>query len=344
MKAWFLDEPRKLRCAEIPEPRPKAGEALVRLKACGICGSDVHYYEAGRIGSYVVTGPLILGHECSGEVVEVGPGVTRIAAGDRVAVEPGVPCGRCEWCRGGRYNLCPDVVFLATPPVHGAFRDLIAHRADFLFKLPPELDYEQGAMIEPLAVGVYAASRANLAFGDTVAVLGTGPIGVLTLQAARARGAGRIFAVDISGPRLELARRLGADETINAATTSPVDAIRELTSGVGVDVCFETAGAVATTQLTVQLCRRGGKVILVGLPPADEIPFPIVAAIAKEIDFLTIFRYANIFPKAISLVASGRVRLEELVTRRFRFGDIREAFEFAAAKSPTTMKVMVNWE
>ena len=344
MKAAFLLKPGKIEYRDIPVPAPAADEALVEVMSCGVCGSDVHYYEHGRIGPFVVEEPLILGHECAGVIVQVGENVTGLEPGDRVAVEPGVPCRRCSFCKTGRYNLCPGVAFLATPPFHGALAEYIAHPADFLSKLPPDVSLEEGAMIEPFSVGLHAASRGGAGIGQTVAVLGTGPIGLCTIQALKAYGVSDIIATDIAPGRLKLAQKLGAKITINAAEADAVEAVMDFTAGRGADIVYETAGAVPTVQQAPKIVARGGRSVLVGLPAADLIPLDVVSLLAKEADVFTIFRYANVYPKAVALLTAHKVDLKSMITSRYGLDAAPAALAFAAERTPETIKVMVNAE
>ena len=344
MKAAYLTEAGKIEYREIPVPKPADDEALVEVMSCGVCGSDIHYYEHGRIGTFVVEEPLILGHECAGVVVDAGKNVKDMRPGDRVAVEPGVPCRRCEYCKGGRYNLCSQVEFLATPPFHGAFTEYISHPADFLFKLPADVSLEEGAMIEPFSVGLHAAARAGAGVGQTAVVLGTGPIGLCVVQALKAAGVSDIIATDVAPVRLQLATKLGANTTVNAAETDTVEAVMDLTGGRGADIVCETAGAVATVKLTSAIVARGGRVVLVGLPPADEVPYDVVGLAQKEADVLTVFRYANVYGKAVALLGAHRVDLKSMITSRYGLGRVPEALTFATRRTPDTIKIMVNAE
>ena len=342
MKAAVLHKPGDVRIESVPKPSPKANEALIRVKAVGVCGSDVHYYKSGRIGPFVVRKPIILGHECAGEVAAIGKDVKSLKVGDRVAVEPGVPCRRCAFCRSGRYNLCRDVVFLATPPVDGAFCEYIASPEDFTFKIPSNMSFEEGAMIEPLSVGVHACNRGQVKAGDTVAVLGAGPIGLVTLQAARAFGATRIVATDVDSKRLALAKKLGATDVVNAKEKDAVKEVLRLTDGLGADVVFETAGAVPTTQQTIGLVRAGGVIVWVGLAAQDVFPIDVMQAIGKEVDIRGIFRYANTYPRAIALVSQGRINVKAMITKRFPLAQVPAALAFAAEQGRKAIKIMVT--
>lgn len=342
MKAAVLHKPFDVRIEEVPVPVPKAGEVLVAMKSVGVCGSDVHFYEAGRIGSFVVRKPMILGHESAGDIVRLGPGVKGLKVGDRVAVEPGVPCRKCEFCRSGRYNLCPDVVFYACPPYDGAYCEYQVAAADFVFKLPANVSYDEGAMIEPLAVGMHACNRAHVGPGDSVAVLGSGPIGLVSLQSARARGAARLIAVDVDARRLQLAKKLGATDVVNASRTDAVREIHRLTDGAGADVVLETAGAVPTAQQTVACAKNGGRIVLVGMPLTDRFEMPIIDAIVKEVSISGLFRYANMYPPAIALVSRGAVDVKSMITKRFRLEAVPEALGFAHRQGKKAVKIMIT--
>lgn len=343
MRAAVLHAPYDLRVEERTSPTERdlgPRDCLVQVATVGVCGSDVHYYEHGRIGPFVVEQPMILGHECSGVVIACGAEVRSLAEGDRVAIEPGVPCRRCDHCRTGRYNLCADVVFLATPPVDGALCDFVVFPDDYLFRLPYGVSLEEGAMVEPLAVAVHATRRAGVTMGDTVAVLGCGTIGLLTIQAARAAGASRVIATDLQPNRLALAEDFGA-ETLDASA-DPAAAILEATGGGGVDVAFETAGTVGTTQQTVRIVRTGGTACLVGLPPESVFPFDVMEILSRELVALGVFRYANCFADCVGMVASGQVRLGPLVTGRYTLTQAREALEFAANRKGECVKLVID--
>ncbi len=342
MKAAVLHRVGEVRVEERQIPEPGPGEVLVRVRAVGVCGSDVHYYKEGRIGRYVVEKPLILGHESAGEVVALGPGVSNLSVGSRVALEPGVPCRRCRTCKSGRYNLCPDVTFMATPPVDGAFVEYIAWPADFTYPLPENLGYAEGALMEPLAVGMHAVRRARLVPGCTVLVLGGGPIGQLALLAAKAAGAGRTILVDLEDRRLDVASRLGADVAINPSRASVADAAWAATDGDGPDLVIEAAGTASTVRQSIELVRRGGTVVWIGLPSQDPCEVSALQAIDKEVDILGIFRYANVYPYAIRLAASGKIDLSPLVTHRFPLEEARRALDTVVEQKSSAVKVLVE--
>jgi L-iditol 2-dehydrogenase len=278
----------------------------------------VHYYEHGRIGEFVVREPLVLGHEASGVVVEQGPGATRLEPGTRVALEPGVPCGRCSACREGRYNLCPDVRFFATPPVDGAFARYVAINEHFAHPVPDSLTDEQAALVEPLSVGMWAARRGGVRAGDTVLVTGAGPIGLLAVQAARAAGAARVVVTDLAADRREVAARLGATDTLDPAAAA--DGL----SGLDADVLLECSGAPPALAAGIAAVRPGGTAVLVGMG-ADAVTLPMSALQVREVTVTGTFRYANTYPAAIALVAAGRVELDPLVTGHFGLAEVEQA-------------------
>ncbi len=237
---------------------PKVGdsEVLVKLEYVGICGSDLHYYETGAIGDYVVKPPFVLGHEPGGTVVEVGKEVRHLKAGDRVALEPGKTCGHCEFCREGKYNLCPEVVFFATPPVDGVFQEYVAHEADLCYKLPENVSTLEGALIEPLAVGFHAAIQGNAHLGQKALVMGAGCIGLVSMMALKARGVSEVYVVDIIEKRLQKAMELGADGVINGAQEDVIERVKQITENRGMDLVIETAGTEITTRQAVRLLKK----------------------------------------------------------------------------------------
>jgi L-iditol 2-dehydrogenase len=349
-KTAVLDGVRQMHWEDRTVPEPGESEVRVKVKKVGVCGSDVHYYTHGRIGGFVVEAPLVLGHEVSGVIDAVGASVKNLQVGQRVALEPGYPCRRCTYCKTGHYNLCPTMTFMATPPVDGALSEYVIWPEDFTFPVPDNTSDDAAALLEPLAVGIWAARRGGVKSGDTVAVIGAGPIGCTSIQAARIAGATTVIAVDLEDFRLELARKVGATHTINARGQDAVAEIRRIThelSGLpithaGVDVAFETAGSIPTCRMSLAAPRPGGVTVLVGLPPAPEVSLDIVSAASRETDIRGIFRYANCYPTAIALVASGAVDLDALVTHRYTFADTQRAFEFADSDKQASMKIMID--
>ena len=343
MRAAVLHAVHDMRVEEVPMPEISTErDVLVRVRSVGVCGSDVHFFERGVIGKFPLSEPTIMGHEAAGEVVEVLDEDCGLQPGDRVAIEPGYTCRRCEFCKSGRYNVCEDVVFLAAPPVHGAFCEYLAWPSDFLFKLPDSVSMDDGAMIEPLAVGLWAAKRARVEAGDSVAVLGAGPIGILTLQSAIAEGATRAIASDLEPGRLDLARELGATDLIDASSTDAEEAILSLTGGRGADVVFECAGAIPALQMAMRVVKSGGTVQLVGMPAEQQPEIPLYEIINRELDVKGLFRYVNCYPPAISLVESGRVEVAPLVTHHFTLDDTPEAMTFVHERRDGVIKAIIN--
>jgi len=342
MKVAVMEGIGKMGYLERPIPKPKAREVLVKLEYVGICGSDMHYYESGAIGDYVVEPPFVLGHEPGGTVVEVGEAVHHLKPGDRVALEPGKTCGRCAFCRTGRYNLCPDVVFFATPPVDGVFQEYVAHEADLCFKLPENVSTLEGALIEPLAVGFHAANQGGAHAGQTAVVMGSGCIGLVTMMALKAEGVSRVYVVDIMQKRLNKALELGADGVINAAQEDPVAAVLRLTDGEGCDLAIETAGTEITTRQCIHMTKKGATIVLVGYSKTGEMTLPMSLALDKELTFRTVFRYRHIYPMAIEAVAAGKVNLRGIVTDIFSFEDLQNAMDRSISDKANIVKAVVK--
>ena len=334
MKVAVMEGIGKMGYTRRPIPTPKADEVLVKLEYVGICGSDMHYYETGAIGDYVVEPPFVLGHEPGGTVVEVGSNVKHLKVGDRVALEPGKTCGRCEFCRQGKYNLCPDVVFFATPPVDGVFQEYAAHEAALCFKLPDNVSTLEGALIEPLAVGFHA--------GQTAVVMGAGCIGLVSMMALKAQGVSRVYVVDVMAKRLEKALELGADGVINGKEEDAVEAVRRLTGGAGCDLVIETAGTEITTRQAIHMTKKGAVIVLVGYSKSGEMTLPMSLVLDKELTFKTVFRYRHIYPMAIDAVAAGRVNLKGIVTDIFDFEDIQNAMDRSVADKANIVKAVVR--
>lgn len=342
MNVAVMDGIGKMSYTKRPIPTPKENEVLVKLEYVGICGSDMHYYETGAIGDYVVEPPFVLGHEPGGVVVEVGSAVTHLQVGDRVALEPGKTCGHCEFCKTGRYNLCPDVVFFATPPVDGVFQEYVAHEADLCFKLPEQVSTLEGALIEPLAVGFHAANQGNAHAGQTAVVMGAGCIGLVSMMALKAEGVSKVYVVDIMQKRLEKALELGADGVINGKDADAVEEVRRLTKGAGCDLVIETAGTEFTTCQCIHMTKKGATIVLVGYSKSGTMTLPMSLALDKELTFKTVFRYRHIYPMAIEAVASGKVNLRGIVTDIFDFDDIQTAMDKSVSDKANIVKAVVR--
>lgn len=323
-------------------PIPKDNEVLVKLEYVGICGSDLHYYENGAIGDYVVKPPFVLGHEPGGTVVEVGKDVKHLKVGDRVALEPGKTCGHCEFCRTGRYNLCPDVIFFATPPVDGVFQEYVSHDADLCFKLPDNVSTLEGALIEPLAVGFHAAVQGDAHLGQKAVVMGAGCIGLVSMMALKARGVEEVYVVDIMEKRLEKAMELGAKGVINGADENVEDRVCEITNGKGVDLVIETAGTEITTRQAIHIAKKGSNIVLVGYSKTGEITLPMSLALDKELTFKTVFRYRHIYPAAIEAVASGKINLKGIVTNVYELDDVQRAMDESVNNKADIVKAVIH--
>lgn len=321
----------------IPSPAP--GEALIRLEYVGVCGSDLHYFESGRIGPYVVDGPFVLGHEASGVVVALGDGVTRLKEGDRVALEPGKTCGTCEYCRKGLYNLCPDVIFFATPPIDGVFQEYVAHEADLCFKLPDNVSALEGALIEPLAVGFHAANQGGAHVGQTAFVFGAGCIGLVSMMALLAEGVTRVYVSDVEEKRLQKALELGATGVINARNQDVAEEAERLG---GADLILETAGAEATAAQAIQIAKKGATVVLVGYTKSGSATLPLSLALDKELTIKTVFRYRHIYPMAIDAVAAGKVNLKGIVSNEFELKDLQTALDLSLSDKANIIKSVIR--
>jgi len=340
--AVFMTGINQMEIREVPMPQAKADQVLVKLEYVGICGSDVHYLEYGAIGDFVVNGDFILGHECAGTIIETGSDVEGLKIGDKVALEPGITCGQCEFCKAGKYNLCPDVEFLATPPYHGCLENYIAFPANMCFKLPENITTKEGALIEPLAVGMHAAAQGKVGLGDSVVILGAGCIGLVTLLACKAHGATDITVVDVMQKRLDYALKLGAARVINAGEEDPVKVIDRITNAKGVDVVMETAGNKHTIKQTSYIVKRGGVIVLVGLAPEDIIDYNFARIMNKEASIQSVFRYRNIYPKAINAIAQGNIDVSGIVTHEFAFADTAEAFDFVIHNKNDVVKAVIK--
>ena len=268
--------------------------------------------------------------------------VKHLNVGDRVALEPGKTCGHCEFCKTGNYNLCPDVVFFATPPVDGVFQEYVAHEAALCFKLPDNVSTMEGALIEPLAVGFHAAIQGGAKAGQTAVVMGAGCIGLVTMMALKAMGVSRVFVVDIMEKRLQKALELGADGVINASQTDAVEEVKKLTDGRGCDLAVETAGTQITAVQTIHMTKKGAAIVLVGYSKSGEMTLPMSLALDKELTFKTVFRYRHIYPMAIDAVAAGKVNLKGIVTDVFDLDDVQNAMDHSVNNKADIVKAVIR--
>lgn len=347
MRAAVLHSVKDLRVEDVPVlGAPAPNEVKIAINKVGICGSDVHYWEHGRIGDFVVRAPMILGHECAGTVVETGANVTHLRVGDRVCIEPGVPRLSTNishfYMKRGEYNLCPDIFFFATPPDHGSFCDFVNHPADYCFKLPDNVSLEEGALVEPLSTGIFAARVAPVGMGDTVVITGAGPIGLMNLLAVKAAGAANIIISDVVPERLKIAAEIGATKTVQGSAEELKEAARELTEGRGADVCIECAGHPSALNACIAAARPGATVVLIGMPPGDTATININDMIVREIKLRPIFRYNNTFPTGVNLIASGKVDLKPLISKRFDLSEVPQAFDYVSENRATCVKAIVH--
>lgn len=342
MKAAVMNGIGKIGFETRPVPEPKEDEVLVRLEYVGICGSDLHYYETGAIGNYVVQPPFILGHEPGGVVVKTGGRVKHLKVGDRVALEPGKTCGHCEFCRAGKYNLCPDVVFFATPPVDGVFCEYVAHPEELCFRLPPNVSTLEGALIEPLAVGFHAAIQGGAHFGQRAVVFGAGCIGLVTMMALRAEGVSDVCVVDVVGSRLQKAKELGASAVVDGSKEDVLQRLRELTQGEGFDLAMETSGSNAAACRCIEAVKKGAVVVYVGYGKTGQMTLPMSLALDKELTFKTVFRYRHIYPFAIRAVAEGKVDLKGIVTDVFALDDLQRAMDLSLSEKQRIVKAVIR--
>jgi L-iditol 2-dehydrogenase len=330
MRASVLKRQGDMAMETLAVPQLEADQVLVQVAAVGVCGSDVHYYEHGRIGEYVVDHPLILGHELSGRIAAVGSDVDPGRIGKRVAVEPQRPCRKCVQCKAGRYNLCPDIEFYATPPIDGAFAEYVTIQGDFAYDIPDSISDEAAALIEPLSVGLWACERAEIKPGSRVLIAGAGPIGIIAAQAARAFGATEIYITDIAEDRRAFALKHGATHALNAITDS--------VEGLDVDAFIDASGAPQAVRSGIKAVGPAGRVILVGLG-ADDVELPVSYIQNREIWLSGVFRYTNTWPLAIQLIADGKVDLDILVTGKFALAEAEAALN--AGKQPGQLKAIV---
>jgi (R,R)-butanediol dehydrogenase / meso-butanediol dehydrogenase / diacetyl reductase len=349
LKAALWYDAKDIRVEQITEPIVDKDQVKIKVEYCGICGSDLHEYAAGPI--FIPVGephpisndkaPIVMGHEYTGEVVEIGANVTDISIGDRVCVEPIYNCGKCASCLKGHYNVCEQLGFIGLSGGFGGFSEYSVLPSKMVHKIPENMTWEQAALVEPTAVAVHAVRQSELRIGDSVAVFGTGPIGLLVIQAAKAAGASQIIAVEVSPERREIAKQLGADVIINPIEVNPVEAIKQITNGLGVDIAFEVAGIEVTINTAIESTRSEGNVVNISIweKPAS---IPMNNFILTERKMTSIIAYRNIFPQVIQLIANGRIQAAELITKKISLENIvSEGFE-ALIKNKAQIKILVK--
>jgi len=345
MKALVLEAQKKLSLRDYPISETTGPDDVkVAIKECGICGSDVHYFSHGRIGDFIVKEPMILGHESSGTVVEVGANVKNLKPGDKVCMEPGIPNFKSIETLKGMYNLDPAVRFWATPPIHGCLRETVVHPASLTFKLPDNVSLHEGALVEPVAIGMWAAKKARISPGDSALVIGGGTIGIVTALAAESSGCSKVFIADIKKGKLEFINQHYGDklETIDLNRTDIAAYFKSKGIG-GVNLVFEASGSAKAYDNICSYLTPGGRMVLIGIP-IDPVPLNVAAMQAKELSIETIFRYVNIYPLVISMISSGKLKVKPLITKRYPFADSIAAFEYAATLPEKDVKIMIDLE
>lgn len=349
MKAarWF--GPRDIRLAEVPKPVPQPHEALIRIESVGVCGSDIHYYLEGRIGEQVITPPLTLGHEYAGIVETVGESADPSLVGRRVAVEPGIPCLNCESCRTGHYNVCRRMFFPGGPGCDGALCEYMTVHAAFCFPVPDAMNAQVAAMIEPAAVAVHTVELAGIRPGETAAIFGLGPIGLLTAQVAKLAGARLLFGVDLHGYRVAAARQMGVDagrcvraDTPGSGGVETVDWIMEQTGGRGVDVAFDCTNTSEGPALACRVTRCAGRCVLTGISGVDLDPFPVSVCRRRELTIHWCRRFCHNYPNTIALIAAGKLDVAALVTHSYTLEETQAAFDLVADTKDNVLKASVD--
>ncbi|KAJ5128428.1 hypothetical protein N7448_002147 [Penicillium atrosanguineum] len=341
--SFVLQGIHQVKFEDRPIPELKSPhDVLINVKYTGICGSDVHYWEHGSIGSFVVKDPMVLGHESAGVISKVGSAVTSLKVGDRVAMEPGIACRRCEPCKGGKYNLCDNMAFAATPPYDGTLAKYYVLPEDFCYKLPEQLSLQEGALMEPLSVAVHIVRQAQVTPGQSVVVFGAGPVGLLCCAVATAFGASKVIVVDIQQPRLDFAKDYAVTGTFmpgRVSATENADRLRQENElGAGADVAIDASGAEPSVHTGIHVLRNGGTYVQGGMG-RSEMNFPIMAACSKELNFKGSFRYGSgDYKLAVQLVSAGKVDVKRLITGTVKFEEAEQAFkEVKAGKGIKTL-------
>ena len=343
MKALVLMEKNKLSVEDFAiNEQLSPTDVRIAIKKVGICGSDIHYYIHGRIGEFIAKEPMILGHEASGIVVETGSEVKHLKVGDRVCMEPGIPSLGSTSTLNGKYNLDPNVQFWATPPVHGCMRESVVHPANFVFKLPDNVSLEEGALVEPLAIGVYSASTASIQPGDVAIVFGAGTIGIVTALAAASSGCSKVILCDIKQGKLDIIKKNFAKNIICVNTEKEsLDEILKEVAPEGADIIFEATGNPVVISNMIKFIRPAGRIVMIGMP-VEPAAYDIVAAQVKEVELKHIFRYRNMYPRTINMIASGNMNVKPLITHSYNFIEVIKAFDFAASMPDDAIKVMIT--
>lgn len=342
MKALVLEKVKTLNIREIDVYQTLGpNDVRIKMKNVGICGSDLHFYQHGKIGPFVLKEPMILGHEGSGEIIAIGSNVQNLSIGDRVCMEPGIPNYSSRASKLGMYNLDPKLTFWATPPVHGCLCTNVVHPASLTYKLPDNVSLEEGAMVEPLAIGMYASVKADITPGDIALIFGAGTIGIMTMISALAGGCSKVIISDIRQERLDLIKNIPGCIVCNTKYENLKACIDTNTDGWGVDIAFEASGSEQVTNEIFHYICPGGHLVYIGMPN-DLIKIDIVEAQSREIRIDTIFRYANVYERAIALLSSGKIDIKPFITEKFSFIESIEAFEYACSPKPSSVKIQIE--
>ena len=342
MKTAVMTAIRKIEFQDRPMPKVQPHEVLVEIEYVGVCGSDLHYYEDGRIGDYIVDGPIVLGHEVAGVVTELGSAVKNLEIGDRVAIGPQITCGTCEFCKSGKYNLCREVEFFATPPVDGVFQEYVAHPAELCFKLPDNVSSLEGALIEPLSVGMHAVDQSSAKLGQTAVVTGSGCIGLTALLSLKASGVSKVYLTDLYEKRLAKAKALGADEVIHGRDEDLIQRLDGLTDGKGFDLAIDTTGSSAVIGQLVRAAKPGATIVFVGYSPDGSLTIPLGEVLDKEITFKSVFRYRNSYPAAIAALESGQIDVKSIASHIYDFDELPRAMEEAIDNKDEILKAVIK--
>jgi len=339
MKAAVLHGIRNIRLEDVPKPEISSDEVLIKVKDVGICGTDIHFYR----GEWKVKTPLIPGHEFSGTIAEVGANVKDLEVGDRVVAEPNIVCGSCYFCRMSERNFFCEKLKAVGVDVDGAFADYVKTKKENVYKFPENLSFEEAALIEPLACCIRGLDNTKIKVGDTVAIIGAGPIGLLLLQLVKMTGALKVIQTDLKEERLDLARELGADYVVNVQEENPVKKIKELTGGYGVDVAIEAVGSPEAINQAMQATRKGGHLNIFGVSPQNAVwkvkPFDLYS---KELTITTSYRSPFTFQRAVKIASYGKVKLKPLISHIFSLSEINHAFEILDKKLEKTVKVLIK--
>ena len=339
MKSLRLFAPYDMRLQDEPIPEIGPHDVLTKVKSVGLCASDSHWYRECRIGTTIMTEPLVLGHEAAGEIVAVGNAVTNVKPGDRVAIEPAYHCGECEFCRMGEFNICPTVQFMGTPPTNGSMREYVAWPSHLVIPIPDSMSFDEAAMIEPLAIGVFAVDLAKMCGGERVAVIGAGAVGLSVVAAAKAAGVGEIYVSEPIPERRKAAEMLGATKTFSPEEAG--SAIAKLT-GYGPDIVFECAGELDALRQSAEIARPLGKVMVIGIPDEDDYIFPASASRRKQLTAIFVRRSRGTTERAIELVEKGQAQVALLATHRFSAAQIKEAFELAISRKDGIIRAVID--